>query len=138
MSLLPKHYSLVCAVIERDGRIFCVQRPDRGHPATALKWEFPGGKIEPGETPLEALKREFAEELKVDINNNAVEEMTKTTFSYPDFTVTLHFFLVSSDDFNFTLTEHIDYLWLDTNELDSIDWAEADKEIVNKLETFYD
>ena len=96
-----------------------------------MKYEFPGGKIEPGESLNQALEREIKEELQYDIcvrgNFLTVEHQ------YPDFQLKMHSYLCSAVDTNFTLTEHINYRWLKINQLDELDWAAADIPIVEKL-----
>jgi 8-oxo-dGTP diphosphatase len=70
---------VVAAILEREGRVLiCRRRPEQSHP---LKWEFPGGKVEAGETPAQALERELAEEL--DIRTLASEEITRYEYTYP-------------------------------------------------------
>jgi len=102
------------------------------------KYEFPGGKIEPKESAKEALIREFKEELKADVSNCHIKRLTESTYNYPDFSVTLYPFILECEKFDFTLTEHIGFKWLDPSDLWSVDWAEADKEIVRELEVCYD
>lgn len=138
MSLLPKHYSLVCAVIERDGRIFCVQRPDRGHPATALKWEFPGGKIEEGERAEDAIVREIGEELDMEIRVGATLKVVEHAYpamgESPAFSLTMTAFHCVATTADFQLLEHKDHRWLRIAELHTLDWAAADLPIVAYLQ----
>ena len=63
-----KHLDVAAAVVLKDGKILAMQRGPGGNPATACKWEFPGGKMEPGETPQQALARELKEELAIDVS----------------------------------------------------------------------
>jgi 8-oxo-dGTP diphosphatase len=93
--------------------------------------EFPGGKIEVGETREETIKREILEELKLNIK--VEEEFITVSHQYPDFHLTMHSFICSTENKELTLTEHIDYKWLNKNELNQLDWAAADIPIMMKL-----
>ena len=82
-----KHYHVVAAVVEVDGKVLCMQRGKTRYTYTSYLWEFPGGKIEEGETPQQALHRELIEEMDLDVE---VHELLSTvTHDYPDFTITL-------------------------------------------------
>lgn len=97
----------------------------------AYKYEFPGGKVEEGESQEGALKREIREELKYDIK--VEERFMKVECHYRDFILIMDSFLCSADTTTFTLIEHIDYQWLNPEELDKLDWAAADIPIFEKL-----
>lgn len=106
----------------RDGRIFCAQR-GAGH-SLAGKWEFPGGKIEPGETPQQALVREIHEELLCTVQ---VDDLVCTTEQHYDFgTVVLSTFLCHLAKGEPQLTEHQDAEWISPSEITRLDWAPAD------------
>lgn len=97
----------------------------------AKKWEFPGGKIEEGETPQTALKRELKEELNLDLE---IKDYIMTVeHQYPTFYITLHAFFCDTDKTEVILNEHLDSKWLSYDKLNTIDWAEADISIVEKL-----
>jgi 8-oxo-dGTP diphosphatase len=126
-----KYIEVVAAIIIHNNKILCVQRSENKLDYISKKWEFPGGKIEVGETREETIKREILEELKMNIN---VEEAFITvSHQYPDFHLTMHSIICSSENKELTLTEHIDYKWLDKNELNQLDWAVADIPIMMKL-----
>ena len=128
---LMKTIEVVAAIIVHEGFILCVQRGPAKYPYISEKWEFPGGKVEAGETKIEAIKREIAEELHMDITVDAF--FTTVQHAYPDFHLTMHSFLCSCATPDLTLTEHIDFKWLTKSELKELDWAGADVPIVEKL-----
>ena len=91
-------------------------------------WEFPGGKMEAGETPEEALKREIWEELETGI---VVERLVQTVeYDYPAFHLTMHCFWCHVESGSLTLKEHEAARWLSREQLDSVDWLPADKVVV--------
>ena len=125
------HNHVVAAIIFHDERILCVQRGISRFPYISYKWEFPGGKVELDEKYEFALKREIVEELEMKI---IVDDLfLKVDYSYPDFTITLHSYLCKCETPAFKLTEHLDFKWLLREELEQLDWAEADKPIVELL-----
>jgi len=125
------HYRVVAAVIERNGTILCAQR-GAGR-ALEGKWEFPGGKVEEGETFKDALIRELEEELSVRIVPG--EPLMTVEHRYPDFSLTLHAYRAAIASGEPILGEHRDLRWLTPKELSSLDWAEADLPIVERLTT---
>lgn len=127
-----KHLDVVAAVIENDGEILCVKRGQSRYEYTSFRYEFPGGKIEPGEEARHAVIREVEEELKMKIE--VERELITVHHSYPDFTISLTAFLCHSDSRAFTLTEHIDYRWLPAAQLSTLQWPEADKPIMELLQ----
>ena len=124
-----KSISVVAAIIfDEQGRIFATQR---GYGEWKDWWEFPGGKIEPGETPQQALQREIHEELDTSIE---VGELLRTiNYDYPNFHLTLHCFKCKLTDSHITLLEHEASRWLKPNELQSVKWLPADEEIIEEL-----
>jgi len=126
-----KHYEVVAAIIVNEGRILCVQRGPSKYEYISKKYEFPGGKMELGETKKETIEREILEELKMSIE--VKEEFLTVTHNYPDFQITMHSFICNCNNSTITLSEHIDYTWLHKDELSKLDWAAADIPIVEKL-----
>ncbi|BCS52495.1 (deoxy)nucleoside triphosphate pyrophosphohydrolase [Geobacter sp. SVR] len=121
-----KHIHVACAIIERDGLVLAAQRS--ATMSMPLKWEFPGGKLDPGENPQECLEREVREELGLEVA--IVAPLTATTHSYPDFTVTLYPFICAISAGEMILHEHAAIAWLLPQALHSVDWAEADGPII--------
>ena len=126
-----KKIKVVAAIIYFENKILCVQRPQNKLSYISEKFEFPGGKIEQGETQKEALKRELFEELNI-ITNIKSFFMT-VVHEYPDFELTMHSFICEVKTKEMNLNEHISLEWLSINELNKLDWAEADIPIVKKL-----
>ena len=125
-----KVIEVVAAVIYKDGAYFTTQR---GYGEFEGMWEFPGGKIEPGESREVALKREIQEELGVDI---VIEDLICTTeYDYPSFHLTMHCYLCSIASGEIELREHKSALWLTTDKLDEVAWLPADKEVIDKLKS---
>ena len=125
-----KKIEVVAAIIQRDGAYFATQR---GYGEFEGMWEFPGGKIEPGENCEVALKREIMEELGVDI---AIENLLCTTeYDYPSFHLTMHCYLCSIASGDIELREHKSALWLTSDRLDDVAWLPADKEVIDKLKS---
>lgn len=129
-----KHYDVVAAIIIHNDRILCVQRGASKYTYVSNKYEFPGGKIEAGESEADALVREISEELAMDIV--VLKKFLTVEHSYPDFSLTMHSFLCEVKTRELTLTEHIDAQWLLSNELEPLDWAAADIPIVERLINF--
>ncbi|AIO17990.1 CTP pyrophosphohydrolase [Candidatus Izimaplasma bacterium HR1] len=126
-----KHIEVVAGVIiNKDNKILCCQRKNKGE--LALKWEFPGGKIEQGETHNEALIRELNEELEIDVV--IIRHLITVKHQYNLFHLTMHCYLIEEYSGNLVLNEHEDFKWLDKMELYQLEWAEADIPIVKKLE----
>jgi len=126
-----KKIEVVAAIIEHQDKILCVQRAQNKLDYISKKFEFPGGKIEKGETKKEALRRELIEELNIYPKINDL--FLTVRHQYPDFELTMHSYICELDSKKLTLNEHISSNWLKINELNSLDWAAADIPIVNKL-----
>ena len=125
---MKRKIEVVAAVIRKDGKIFATQR---GYGEWQDWWEFPGGKMEPGETPEEALKREILEELSTEIS---VDQFLCTVeYDYPKFHLTMHCYLCSLLSEALHLNEHEAARWLSMDELNSVKWLPADVLVVNAI-----
>lgn len=126
-----KRIEVVAGVIKFRSKILCVQRGESKLQYISKKYEFPGGKIEEGETKENALIREIKEELEMSIFIK--EEYMKVEHQYPDFYLVMHTFICEVKSQELTLNEHLSYKWLSLSELTNLDWAAADIPIVNRL-----
>lgn len=124
-----KTIQVVAALIVHDGRIFATQR---GYGDWKGYWEFPGGKVEPGETPKDALTREIREELATEIR---VERyVTTIEWDYPAFHLSMRCYLCSVLSGSLTLLEHEAAAWLDRDHLHDVKWLPADETIISDIE----
>lgn len=126
-----KYIEVVAAVVKDDNKFLCAQRKDNKFDYLAFKFEFPGGKVEPNESLEECLIREIKEELNTSIHS--LSFLLDVYHHYPDFSVHITFFEGLIDNKQITLSDHRQILWLSTNELKSLDWAEADLPVVDLL-----
>ena len=123
-----KTIRVVAAVILSEGKIFATQR---GYGEFKGGWEFPGGKIEPGETPQEALKREILEELDTEIS---VGELIDTIeYDYPTFHLSMDCFWCEIVKGDLVLKEHEAARWLDADTIDDVEWLPADIALIDKI-----
>ena len=123
-----KNIKVVAAIICKEDKIFASQR---GYGEWKDWWEFPGGKIELGETPEEALRREIQEELSTEIN---VDEFLCTVeCDYPKFHLTMHCYICSLLTEAMHLNEHEAARWLKNDELDNVKWLPADVKVISHL-----
>lgn len=127
-----KRIEVVAAIIIQDNKIFATQR---GYGDFKDGWEFPGGKIEEGETPEAALIREIREELATDISVD--KYLCTVDHDYPKFHLTMHCYICSVVDGTLTLREHEAAKWLGWEQLWSVEWLPADIEVVKKMERQY-
>ncbi len=116
---------MVAAVIHDGGRILATQR---GYGEFKDKWEFPGGKMEAGESREEALRREIREELDTEINIGKL--LCTVEYDYPAFHLTMHCYLCSVVSGTLVLKEHESARWLPAEALESVDWLPADIQII--------
>ncbi|AVO01136.1 (deoxy)nucleoside triphosphate pyrophosphohydrolase [Staphylococcus simulans] len=126
---MKKLVRVVGAVIEHQGNILCAQRSEQM--SLPLLWEFPGGKIEQGETDIEALKREIQEEMKCDLAVG--EKVTTTTHEYDFAIIELTTYRCTLQETMPTLTEHSQIKWLAPKALHQLEWATADIPAVDLL-----
>lgn len=126
-----KTIEVAAAIIVKDNRIFATQR---GYGEFKDGWEFPGGKIEPGESAQEALVREIREELDVDIRVGKLLETVE--YDYPEFHLTMHCFICELLSEEIVLKEHEDARWLKKEELDTVPWLPADITIIEKIKAY--
>jgi len=125
------HYHVVCAVVENEGAVLCMQKGKTKYEYTAFHWEFPGGKVEEGETPEEALHRELMEEMEYDVRVG--EHLLTVEHSYPDFSLTMEAFRCEADTRTFRMKEHSASLWVEPSHLEELPWCEADKPIARQM-----
>lgn len=123
-----KKIEVVAAIIVKEKKVFATQR---GYGEFKDGWEFPGGKIELGESSEEALVREIREELDVDIKVGRLLETVE--YDYPRFHLIMHCFICELLSEEIILKEHEDAKWLAEEELDSVDWLPADVSLIDKI-----
>ena len=123
-----KHIEVVAGIIKDGDKIFATQR---GYGEFKDGWEFPGGKMESGETPQQALVRELKEELAIDVSVG--DFLCTVDYDYPTFHLTMHCFLCSLQSEALHLNEHEAAKWLLMDELGSVKWLPADLEVVEAL-----
>lgn len=119
---MVKQIDVACAIIEKNGLVLAAQRSEAM--SLPLKWEFPGGKLDPHESLAACLKREIWEEMGVGISIHA--PLPPSNWCYPTFAIRLHPFLCTMIGDDIRLAEHREIRWLAPNELRTLDWAEAD------------
>ncbi|TLS80107.1 (deoxy)nucleoside triphosphate pyrophosphohydrolase [Photobacterium damselae subsp. damselae] len=126
-----KQIEVVAAVLMNGGQFLAVQRGESKLSYVSKKWEFPGGKVEAGETLVAAITRELEEELRITIAEP--QFLLTVEHSYPDFDITMHCFVVDVPTRELELTEHLDFRWLNKDQLWDLDWAAADVPAVEML-----
>lgn len=119
---------VVAAVIIHGGKVFATQR---GYGEFKDKWEFPGGKVEPGETPEQALAREIREELDTEIEVGTLIDTIET--DYPNFHLSMGCYFCTVKEGHLTLLEHEAAKWLDAEHLESVDWLPADRSLLTAI-----
>lgn len=129
-----KRYEVVAAIIIYEDKVLCMQRDKGKYEYMAYKYEFPGGKIEEGETRAKALQRELIEEMALEVDIKDEDYYMSVDHDYPDFSITMHSFICRVESQAFVRKEHVDHKWLTRQELMSLDWAPADLPIVKRLQ----
>lgn len=120
-----KRIEVVAAIIRRGDKLFATQR---GYGPWKDYWEWPGGKVEPGETPQAALMREIREELDAEIDIG--QYLTTVEWDYPEFHLTMHCYICSLRSESLHLNEHEAARWLGAGELDGVNWLPADYQLI--------
>lgn len=133
MSEKKRELFVVAGAIIKDGKVFAAQRGASGK--TAFKWEFPGGKINPGETPEQALARELVEELSINVKVH--ELIYSVVDEYEDVILHIDTYKCSLLSGEPTLSEHINMAWSDKNELDKLNFSPADAPVLEKIKKLY-
>ena len=131
---MKKHIQVAAALLFQEGKIFATKRGDSPYPYVAHKYEFPGGKIELGESGETAVKRELKEELDMDVKVGGL--YAKHTFEYPDFIITLSIYECEKQS-DFSLNEHESYAWIAPKDLKEEEWAPADADILSGLKRVF-
>lgn len=126
-----KKVSVVAALIRHEDEILCMQRKESKYDYISRKFEFPGGKIEEGETEVDALKRELREEMEMEVE--VLDKYLSVLHTYPDFTLDMQVYECKANNKNFVRKEHIGHVWAKLDELEALDWAGADLPVVEKL-----
>ena len=126
-----KHYHVVAAIVVFDGRILCMQKGNTRFEYTAHHYEFPGGKVENGETESAALQRELREEMNYDVQ--PVHHLLTVEHAYPDFDITLSAWICQAASKDFCMKEHESFQWLRPKDLTKLNWCAADLPIAEKI-----
>ncbi len=126
-----KTINVVAAVIVRQGKVLCTQR---GYGEWKGWWEFPGGKVESGESPSEALQREIKEELASEII--VWNKLCTVEYDYPQFHLSMQCYICTLVSETPVLLEHQASCWLQKENLDTVEWLPADKLIVHMLKNY--
>ncbi len=126
-----KTVRVVAAIIIENGKVFATQR---GYGEFKDGWEFPGGKIEPGETPEEAIVREIKEELDTEVE--VIELLDTVEYDYPNFHLSMGCFICKIKSGDLVLKEHEAAKWLTKDILGSVEWLPADMGLVGEIEKY--
>lgn len=126
-----KTVRVVAAIIIENGKVFATQR---GYGEFKDGWEFPGGKIEPGETPEEAIVREIKEELDTEVE--VIELLDTVEYDYPNFHLSMGCFICKIKSGDLVLKEHEAAKWLTKDTLGSVEWLPADMGLVGEIENY--
>lgn len=128
-----KKIEVVAAVIVREAEVLCLQRNFSKYDYISYKYEFPGGKVESKEDYKKALSRELLEEMNLRIDEDQMTFFMTVNHQYEDFSIIMHAYLCRVEQINFILNEHVDSVWSNSENINSLDWAAADLPIVDLL-----
>lgn len=131
-NIVPEVVNVVAAIVKRGDTYLCMQRCRDKHDYISEHWEFPGGKREEGESDHQALIREIKEEMDWDIFVGRL--LGTVTYAYPDLTIRLAAYLCIAENDDFKLLEHLDYRWLRREEMDGLEWTDADRQLLKLIE----
>ena len=131
---MKKHIQVAAALIFQEGKVFATKRGVSPYSYVAHKYEFPGGKIEQGESEQDAVKRELQEELDMEVRVGSL--YARDTFEYPDFIITISLYECEMLS-KFILKEHESYAWIAPKDIDESAWAPADAEILKTIKRVF-
>ncbi len=129
-----KPLEVVAGILLFDHKILCMQRGQGRYAYLSYHYEFPGGKVEPGERLSDALRRELREELSIHVPVRDTDFFLTVHHTYPDFSIVLHSFLCPVPSPDFVLCEHVAYQWLAPEDMARLPWAAADYPILEQLQ----
>ena len=121
-------------IITNGHSVLCFRKGSSKYDYLSFRYEFPGGKIEHNEDSRQALVRELKEELNLEVSESELNLFTEQIFDYPDFSVHIRYFIVNIISPKYELKEHESVLWSSPSELHKLNWADADRAIISKLE----
>ena len=125
--------NVVCGIIIKDKRILAMKRGKHKYDYLEYKYEFPGGKIERDENSKKALIRELKEELDLNFKPSDIKFFTEIKHDYPDFTIIMKAYFCFCRKCDFTMKEHLEYKYLKPEELETLQWADADLKIIKEI-----
>lgn len=128
-----KHLEVCGAILLKENKVLCAQRGKCKEDYLSYRWEFPGGKLEAGETAAQALHRELIEEMDVHVDVENMEPFFVVEHQYPDFEIRMHCFICKVDDCEVTLNEHANMCWATVDEIEKLEWLPADRPAVDAL-----
>lgn len=128
-----KHLEVVGAIFCCNKKVLAMQRGEGKYSYSSFKYEFPGGKIEAGESKTEALKRELREEMNVEVAISESQYFTTVNYIYSDFSITMDTYLIPVGTFPFSEVVHVGHQWVDIERIRDLDWLGADFPIIELL-----
>ena len=128
-----KHLEVCGAILLKGNKVLCAQRGENKYDYRSYRWEFPGGKLEAGETAAQALHRELIEEMDVHVDAEDMEPFYVVEHQYPDFELRMHCFICKVSDCEVNLKEHADMCWATIDEIEKLEWLPADRPVVDAL-----